>query len=251
MFGELRDAALEVTGRFAEASNLTLLAQTPGGTRCVYKPVSGERPLWDFPTGSLADREVAMGLLAAALGWDIVPETVLRPDGPLGAGACQRYIEAAGEPVVRLVADPAPGWLVIARGEDDAGRSVALVHRDRPDLRRLALLDAIANNADRKGGHLLRDADDRVWGIDHGLTFHAEDKLRTVLWGFAEQPITAGELRALEGLWQRWDAVAESLSPHLADAEIAATRDRLAGLLAAGCYPSPEPGWPRLPWPPL
>jgi uncharacterized repeat protein (TIGR03843 family) len=248
---ELRGAALEVTGRFADASNLTILARTEGGVQCVYKPISGERPLWDFPGGTLAGREVAMAVLAAALHWEGVPETVLRADGPVGPGACQQYVEAAGDPVVQLVAEPPAGWLVVAHGEDEAGRSVSLVHRDRPDLRRLALLDVIANNADRKGGHLLRDAAGRVWGIDHGLTFHADDKLRTVLWGFAEQPIAPDDLGTLQRLAERWDRVARELADYLAEAEIAAARDRLAALLAGGTYPAPEPGWPRLPWPPL
>jgi uncharacterized repeat protein (TIGR03843 family) len=248
---ELRDAALEVTGRFADASNLTVLARTSGGLSCVYKPISGERPLWDFPSGTLARREVAMALLAEALGWAVVPETVLRADGPMGPGACQRYIESAGDPVVRLVAEPFDGWLLVARGEDEHGRSVALVHREGADLRRMALLDAIANNADRKGSHLLTDAAGAVWGIDHGLTFHGEDKLRTVLWGFAEQPVAAAELQPLERLAEHWSALAERLAPYLAQAEIDAARDRLADLLAVRRYPAPEPGWPRLPWPPL
>jgi uncharacterized repeat protein (TIGR03843 family) len=248
---ELRDAALEVTGRFPDASNLTVLARTAGGLPCVYKPISGERPLWDFPSGTLAGREVAMAALAEALGWGGVPETVLRADGPLGPGSCQRYIEPAGDPVVQLVAEPQDGWLLVARGQDEDGRSVALVHRDGADLRRMALLDAVANNADRKGSHLLTDPAGAVWGIDHGLTFHGEDKLRTVLWGFAGQPIAAAERRPLERLAERWDVVAELLAPYLGQVEIDAARNRLAVLLAAGHYPAPEPGWPRLPWPPL
>lgn len=248
---ELQTAPLRVTGRFADASNLTLLAQTAGGIACVYKPVAGERPLWDFPTGTLAGREIAMWELADAVGWDVVPPTVLRADGPHGPGVCQRYVQASGDPVVDLLVEAAPGWLMVAAGEDAGGRRVVLAHRDRDDLRQLALLDAIANNADRKGGHLLRDAADRLWGIDHGLTFHTDDKLRTVLWGFAGDPIDARLLRALRALRADWDAVAARLAPHLAGEETAAAAGRLAGLLAEARFPAPEPGWPRLPWPPL
>jgi uncharacterized repeat protein (TIGR03843 family) len=248
---ELQTAPLRVTGRFADASNLTLLAETAGGLACVYKPVAGERPLWDFPTGTLAGREVAMSELADAVGWDVVPLTVLRADGPHGPGVCQRYVEASGEPVVDLLVAARPGWLMVAAGEDAEGRRVVLAHRDRADLRQLALLDAIANNADRKGGHLLRDAEDRLWGIDHGLTFHTEDKLRTVLWGFAGDPIDAGLLHTLQELAARWETAAARLAPYLAEAEAAAAAGRLAGLLADARFPAPEPGWPRLPWPPL
>ena len=248
---ELQTAPLRVTGRFVEASNLTLLAQTNGGVTCVYKPIAGERPLWDFPTGTLAGREVAMWELAVALGWDVVPLTVLRPEGPHGPGVCQRYVEAAGEPVVGLLAEAAPGWLAVARGEDAEGREVVLAHRDRDDLRQLALLDAIANNADRKGGHILRDAGDRLWGIDHGLTFHSEDKLRTVLWGFAHDPIDDALLQSLEALGAQWDLVAQRLAPFLTEEESASAAGRLAGLVAGATFPGPGPGWPRLPWPPL
>lgn len=248
---QLRSADLEVQGRFPDASNLTLLAHTPDGTRCIYKPISGERPLWDFPAGTLGRREVATCELAGLLGWaDLVPMTVLREDGPLGPGMCQEYVPALDDPAVDLVpADRVPaGWLVVGYGEGDAGRQVALVHRDEPALRRLALLDAVANNADRKGGHILRAAAG-IRGIDHGLTFHVEDKLRTVLWGFAGAEISPAERAALGALA---DGVSDgALSPWLARTEIAATFERLAGLLRAGTFPEPSAGWPRLPWPAL
>lgn len=247
----LRTADLEIRGRFADASNVTLLARTADGVDCVYKPISGERPLWDFPSGSLAAREVATWLLADALGWPCVPETALRVDGPMGPGSVQRFVASDGDPVVGLFAEPGPGWLTVARGEDESGASVCLAHRDRADLRRLALLDVIANNSDRKGSHLLTDGQGRVWGIDHGLTWHAEDKLRTVLWGFADQRLAAVELSQLRLLADRWADLADSLAPLLAVEEITAARGRLTGLLATGRYPKPEPGWPRLPWPPL
>lgn len=247
---QLRDAGLQVVGRFAEASNLTLLAEADG-LACVYKPTSGERPLWDFPTGTLSQREMATAELARLLGWPLVPPTVLRDDGPFGAGVCQRYIETGPDVVVDLVREVPVGWLLVARGEDEAGQPVSLVHRDTPPLRRLALLDVVANNADRKGSHILCDADGGVWGIDHGLTFHVEDKLRTVLWGFAGQPLGRTEADDLQRLVLTWDAAAAALRGLLRPAEVDAARARLDALLAAGQYPQPAAGWPRLPWPPL
>ncbi len=249
----LRDSRLRVLGRFADASNLTLLAVTGGGLRCVYKPSSGERPLWDFPTGTLAGREVAMYLLATSIGWDVVPETTLRPDGPYGAGVCQRFVEPGPVAAVRVVAEDADrpaGGRVVAQGEV-TGATVALVHDDAPQLRQIALLDAIANNADRKGGHVITDVRGRLWGIDHGLTFHEQDKLRSVLWGFAGEPIEEALLADLRRLDERWDSVATALGGHLAEVEVAAAHDRLEALLAHRRYPQPTAGWPRLPWPPI
>ena len=128
---------------------------------------------------------------------------------------------------------------------------MSLIHRDSPDIRRIALLDLIANNADRKGGHLMLDPAGRAWGIDHGLTFHHEDKLRTVLWGFAGEPIEPSDLDVLRRLAHGWAPVAALLAPHLTARELAAARGRLAALVSDGVFPEPTPGWPRLPWPPL
>lgn len=246
----LRDADLRIVGRFAEASNLTLLAEADG-LSCVYKPTAGERPLWDFPTGTLARRERAMAELARLLGWPLVPPSVLRDDGPFGPGLCQLFVESGPDVVVDLVRQVPASWLLVVRGADEAGEQIALVHRDTPALRRLALLDVVANNADRKGGHILCDADGGVWGIDHGLTFHVEDKLRTVLWGFAGQPLGSADAADLRDLMRSWDGAAAAFGQLLSTAEIDAAAARLEALLAAGSYPQPTAGWPRLPWPAL
>lgn len=250
---QLRESDLRIVGRFAEASNLTLLAETDDGLRCVYKPVAGERPLWDFPNGTLARRETATGALDEMLGWGLVPPTVLREDGPYGAGVCQVYVEAGPSVEVDLVpaAEVPAGWLIVGHGESESGQQVALVHRDSSALRRLSLLDVLANNADRKGSHILTDAAGRVWGIDHGLTFHSQDKLRTVLWGFADQAIAEAETDDLRRLAADWDGAAQALAQLLAASEVRAARERLDALLTAGSFPQPAPGWPRLPWPAL
>jgi hypothetical protein len=165
----LREGELEVEGRLVDASNATLYcAVTHNGVSaaCVYKPIAGERPLWDFPDGTLADRELAAYLVSAATGWDIVPPTVMR-DGPYGIGMCQLWIDI--EPTV------------------DLG---ALARSNIEPLRRMAVFDAVINNADRKGGHLLPVPDGHVYGVDHGVCFSAEHKLRTLLWGWQGKKLT-------------------------------------------------------------
>jgi uncharacterized repeat protein (TIGR03843 family) len=249
---------LEVEGRLVDASNTTVrcLATLDGVTvRCVYKPVAGERPLWDFPDGTLAGREVAAYELSVATGWDLVPPTVLR-DGPLGPGACQLWIEENDDdaPLVGFVPEAAmpAGWHPIADAEDADGRPYLLAHADDARLARMAVFDAVANNADRKGGHLLLAGDDRLYGVDHGVCFHTDQKLRTVLWGWAGQPLAAGIPPVLADLACRLDgALGQALAAHLTPAEVAAVRDRIAVLRASGRFPVPGGGWPAVPWPPM
>ena len=254
----VRNGSLELEGRLLDASNTTLRAVvTKGGVRarCVYKPVRGERPLWDFPDGTLAGREVAAYLVAAATGWNLVPPTVLR-DGPLGVGACQLWIDepADAEPLVGFVpAQQVPdGWRPVAAARDDAGRPYVLAHADDPRLARLAVFDAVINNADRKGGHVLVAADGRVYGVDHGVCFHVDDKLRTVLWGWAGQPLPAEAPPVLARLRAALDSsLGAALAAHLTPAETAALRQRVDRLLATRRFPEPGGDWPALPWPPI
>ncbi len=222
---------VEIAGRIAWSSNDARLVRVTGGPDrvvAVYKPGRGEQPLWDFPAGSLYRREVAAYELARALRWRILPETVERSDGPLGPGMLQRFVD-----------------------HDPRVHYFALVE-DRPaELRRFAVFDVVANNADRKAGHCLLARDDgRVYGIDHGLTFHADPKLRTVIWDFAGEPLDASERRALERLCRALDG---PLGPRLASLldprEVAATRTRTASLLRAGHLPEPDAGYRSLPWP--
>ncbi|MCE3034415.1 SCO1664 family protein [Streptomyces sp. CMSTAAHL-2] len=248
---------LTVRGRIRDASNAALFCTVAHDGReadCVYKPVAGERPLWDFPDGTLAAREVAAYEVSEATGWGLVPPTVLR-DGPYGEGMCQLWIEVSPEPELLALVDgeePEPGWKAIGFAEVGEGRTALLVHADDERLRRLAVLDAVINNADRKGGHLLPTADGRLYGIDHGVTFNAEDKLRTLLWGWAGEPLTAEAVGVLKGLRDALDgALGERLGPLITTAELDATRARVAALLASGLHPEPGGDWPAIPWPPV
>ncbi|WP_256641856.1 SCO1664 family protein [Streptomyces murinus] len=248
---------LTVRGRIRDASNAALFCTVAHDGReadCVYKPVAGERPLWDFPDGTLAAREVAAYEVSEATGWGLVPPTVLR-DGPYGEGMCQLWIEVSPEPELLALVDgeePEPGWKAIGFAEVGEGRTALLVHADDERLRRLAVLDAVINNADRKGGHLLPTAGGRLYGIDHGVTFNAEDKLRTLLWGWAGEPLTAEAVGVLKGLRDALDgALGERLGPLITTAELDATRARVAALLASGLHPEPGGDWPAIPWPPV
>ncbi|WP_156721625.1 SCO1664 family protein [Streptomyces apocyni] len=258
----LAHGELSVRGRIREASNAVLfcsVAYEGESATCVYKPVAGERPLWDFPDGTLAQREVAAYEVDAAMGWGLVPPTVLREEGPYGAGMCQLWIEAAPDgtaPELLALVDrqePADGWKAIGFAEVDEGRTALLVHADDPRLRRLAVLDAVINNADRKGGHLLPTADGRLYGIDHGVTFNTEDKLRTLLWGWAGEPLTDEAVEVLDRLATDLDSgpLAARLPDLITQAELTALRARVAGLRTSGRHPAPSGDWPAIPWPPV
>ncbi|MCX5371039.1 SCO1664 family protein [Streptomyces sp. NBC_00103] len=250
---------LTVRGRIRDASNAALyctVAHEGREAACVYKPVAGERPLWDFPDGTLAQREVAAYEVSEATGWGLVPPTVLR-EGPYGEGMCQLWIETAPEADLLALVDaqePEPGWRAIGFAEVGEGRTALLVHADDERLRRLAVLDAVINNADRKGGHLLPTADGRLYGIDHGVTFNDENKLRTLLWGWAGEPLT-GEavdvLKGLRGALEPGGRLAVTLAALITPAEVDATRARADALLEAGKHPEPSGDWPAIPWPPV
>jgi uncharacterized repeat protein (TIGR03843 family) len=254
----LTDGTIELEGRLVDASNTTLRAIVTLDdvrARCVYKPIRGERPLWDFPDGTLAGREVAAYELSAATGWDIVPPTVLRV-GPLGEGACQLWIDEPDEfsPLVGFV--PAnelpPGWLTVAAARDDSGRPYLLAHADHAGLARMALFDVVVNNADRKGGHVLHPDNGHLYGVDHGVCFHVEDKLRTVLWGWASSPVPPADLATLAELRTALGAaLGERLCQLVSADETAATVARLDRLLASGSFPEPAEDRHAVPWPPI
>ncbi len=249
---------LELEGRILPASNATFygtVRSEHGAVACVYKPVAGERPLWDFPDGTLARREVAAYVVSEALGWDVVPPTVLR-DGPAGHGMVQAWREPdpAQHPVDIVPRGRVPaGFLHVLDARDGDDEEVSLVHEDSASLRRMAVFDVVVNNADRKGGHVLAMTDGHRHGVDHGVCFHGEGKLRTVLWGWAEQPLDADDRSAVERLVGELGTADSELSASLGElldpAEVDALTARCARLLARGRMPLPSGAWPAIPWP--
>ena len=259
----LRRGELTVIGRIRSASNATFLCEAHLGelqAHCVYKPVAGEAPLWDFPDGTLAGRELAAYLVSSALGWNIVPYTIIR-DGPAGNGMLQLWVDQPGdevgdepEPGPDLVdllpAGHVPaGYLPVLRAYDYAGDEVTLVHADDIRLRRMAVFDILINNADRKGGHVLSGVDGHVYGVDHGVSLHVEDKLRTVLWGWAGKPVDDETLEAVARLGERLRGdLGEDLREHITGREVGALRRRTVGLLDNPVMPTPDRRRP-IPWP--
>jgi hypothetical protein len=227
----LGEGELSIEGRLVDASNATLYCTTTLDgvvAACVYKPVQGERPLWDFPDGTLAGREVSAYLVSVATGWSVVPPTVLR-DGPFGPGMCQLWIDT-----------------------DDEVDLAALARSDHPDLRRMAVFDAVVNNADRKGGHLLPTVDGHVYGVDHGVCFSSEDKLRTLLWQWRSEPLAEEAVEVLSRLRAELEgALGEGLHEHLTRREVRATLVRVDRLLKTRVHPEPSGDWPAIPWPPF
>ncbi len=231
----LRQGTVEIEGMLPYSSNYTLLAAVEHqGLRvlAVYKPRRGERPLWDFPHGTLYQRETAAFVVSEALGFSFVPPTVVR-DGPYGIGALQLFIENDFDSHLFTM-------------QHEPGYEHALLQ--------LATFDYVINNADRKSGHCLKGLDNRLWAIDHGISFHCEYKLRTVLWDYVGQPLPDDIHTALrnfqECLSQRQNHVTMALTDLLASNELRALRQRVDSLLACGVYPSPGPG-PKVPWPPV
>jgi uncharacterized repeat protein (TIGR03843 family) len=224
----LKTGVINVTGRLVDASNATLFASIENENahgQCIYKPIAGERPLWDFPDGQLAHREYAAFLISEMLGFHIVPQTVLR-DGPFGLGMVQLWI--------------------------DIDEEIDLAHffsQDDARLRAMALFDAIINNTDRKIGHLLPDKSGRLYGCDHGVTFHSEYKLRTVLWQWAGEPLSEQEISMLKSAISKFTEIVVALKDYLTSEEIEALKIRIMDLIESASFPLPNPDWPSIPWP--
>jgi uncharacterized repeat protein (TIGR03843 family) len=226
----MSEGTLTVTGRLVDASNATLYGTIVEGedeVRVIYKPVAGERPLWDFPDGNLAQREYAAFLISEIGGWNLVPLTILR-DGPFGIGMVQQWIDI------------------------DESVDLALFYReDNSSLRAMALFDAVVNNTDRKIGHLIPTPDGKLYGCDHGVTFHEEDKLRTVLWQWASMNLSDQEIEQLRTLRESLIAEEESLTSLISAVEFKALLGRVDRLLAQKIFPEPSDEWPAVPWPPF
>lgn len=223
----LAEGSVELIARIVPSSNLALLAEVSSPDRkvaAVYKPQTGERPLWDFEPG-LHRREVAAYLLSEWLGWDLVPPTVVRADAPAGVGSVQLFIES----------DPEEHYFTLYRRAPET----------LEELRALAVFDLVANNADRKSGHVLRGTDGRIRGIDHGLCFAADDKLRTVIWDFAGEPIPP---ELLSGLVPLLTEVPAGLAALLEPVEVEALQARAGRVLRSGLFPA-DRGGRRIPWP--
>lgn len=226
----LTSGDLDVTGRLVDASNATLYANCTlnGSTIAViYKPVAGERPLWDFQDGNLAQREFAAYLISELGDFTVVPPTVLR-DGPFGIGMVQQWIDI-----------------------DDDIDLAQFYRTDNSELRKMALFDAVVNNTDRKIGHLLPIREDLVHGCDHGVTFHEDDKLRTVLWQWADKSLTADEIERLERLEVSIHSASAQILELISENEFASLLARINRLLTERKYPSPSDEWPAVPWPPF
>ena len=227
----LTQGELELKGQFMLGSNYTFLVnvQFDGQElQAVYKPSRGEQPLWDFPNNTLAHREVAAYLVSEALGWRFVPYTALREDGPYGPGSLQQYIEY----------DPNYHYFNFS-------------DKDKARLEPVMLFDLLCNNADRKGSHvIIEEKTDKLWLIDHGLCFHKDDKLRTVIWDYAGQPISDELLKALVHLSLNQNLLTD-LQPYLSPGEISALVSRAEALIATGVYPLPPEHRRAFPYPPV
>jgi uncharacterized repeat protein (TIGR03843 family) len=219
---------LEITGRLVDASNATLFGTVTLGSESfevIYKPIAGERPLWDFPDGTLADREYAAFLLSDLSGFNLVPPTILR-EGPAGFGMVQRWIDI-----------------------DDSINLAEFFGQDLPALRELALFDSIINNTDRKIGHLLPSVDGHLFACDHGVTFHSEDKLRTVLWQWAGDDLTTEEISKVKSVAERVSNNPDLFASHITSVEYLSLQARISRLLDEAKMPSPSDDWPPIPWP--
>ncbi len=216
-----------IEGRFVDASNATLFAKCVMGENevpVIYKPIAGERPLWDFPDGNLAQRELAAYLLSEALDFHLVPFTILR-DGTFGLGMVQEWIEI-----------------------DEDIDVVDLANGNNSKIREMALFDAIINNTDRKYGHILPTKDGAIFGCDHGVTFHEDPKLRTVLWQFASQEFTPDEVALLQSAKHIAPGITEKL---ISTSEVSALSSRIQNLINEERFPEPSEEWPAIPWPPF
>ena len=226
----LTQGEIQISGRLVDASNATLFGTSnfkENAISIIYKPIAGERPLWDFPDGNLAQREVAAYLISEIGDFGVVPPTVLR-EGPFGSGMVQQWIDI-----------------------DESIDLAEFYRTDNNQLRMIALFDAVVNNTDRKIGHLLPVNESKVFGCDHGVTFHEDDKLRTVLWQWAGKPLQQSEIEKLERLEKLVVEHREEIENLISQREFLALQARINRLLSTNSFPLPSEEWPAVPWPPF
>jgi uncharacterized repeat protein (TIGR03843 family) len=226
----LTQGEIQISGRLVDASNATLFGTSnlnESAISIIYKPIAGERPLWDFPDGNLAQREVAAYLISEIGDFGVVPPTVLR-DGPFGSGMVQQWIDI-----------------------DESIDLAEFYRTDNNQLRIIALFDAVVNNTDRKIGHLLPVNESNVFGCDHGVTFHEDDKLRTVLWQWAGKPLQQSEIEKLQELEKLVVEHREEIENLISQKEFLALQARIHRLLGTNSFPLPSEEWPAVPWPPF
>jgi uncharacterized repeat protein (TIGR03843 family) len=226
----LTQGEIQISGRLVDASNATLFGTSnlnESAISIIYKPIAGERPLWDFPDGNLAQREVAAYLISEIGDFGVVPPTVLR-EGPFGSGMVQQWIDI-----------------------DESIDLAEFYRTDNNQLRMIALFDAVVNNTDRKIGHLLPVNESKVLGCDHGVTFHEDDKLRTVLWQWAGKPLQQSEIEKLAGLEKLVVEHREEIENLISQKEYLALQARINRLLSTNSFPLPSEEWPAVPWPPF
>ena len=228
------------------ASNATLVVER-AGNRYIYKPKSGERPLWDFPEGTLHLRERCAYLVSEILGWNLVPTTTIEI-GPEGVGSFQEWVSGEPDSVDIFPPNRIPqDWKEIISGQDEAGKHVTLAHENSEELFRIAIFDVVVNNADRKAGHILQTSENKHWAIDHGVTFNVESKLRTVLWGWIDEEIS---LELQQDLTRLSNSLENSeIADLLSAEELSMLQERIAELLIKKTMPGPSSDWPAIPWP--
>lgn len=250
----LLSGEIEIEGLIPDSSNgalKVLVCNSEQNIHAIIKPEVSIRPLWDFPDIDLNNREYATYLLDRALGLHYVPETVMRNVKGIGNSLIQEWVEESDNDliIVKSPEDIPKDYLKVLQGYDELNKLITLAHKDDRDLRNLCLFDLVINNADRKGGHLLLDADNKMWAIDHGVSWHQESKIRSVLWGWIDVAFNDEDITLLENAKNVLQTWKEQDFEYLSEIEIEQAIKRVNELLEINAFPQPGDQWPAVPWP--